>query len=208
MYKRLHKRKHSEQRQKQIVAAARKLIIKHGSEHVTVRRIARETGISEGAIYRHFKSKKDILLLLIDSIEDNLIEDIEKNLAPGQPRLEMLDDMIRDHLSSIEQRKGVTFLVIAEIISLGDRNLNHRILGVLNKYTELIREILAAGIRTGEVRPDLDLDIAARLFFGMMQGMASFWALSDYRLDLQEGCLSAWHILRQAVRGEINRVDA
>jgi len=41
----MQKRKDTLVRQKEIVSAARKIIVKNGSEHVTVRKIAREIGI-------------------------------------------------------------------------------------------------------------------------------------------------------------------
>jgi len=43
-------------RKKQIMDAARKLIMRSGSEHVTIKNMAKAVGISDGAIYRHFKS--------------------------------------------------------------------------------------------------------------------------------------------------------
>ena len=70
-------------RREQIVNAARKLVIKCGSENVTVRRIAQEVGVSEAAIYRHFKSKRDILYLLVESIEINLISDFRITKPTG-----------------------------------------------------------------------------------------------------------------------------
>jgi AcrR family transcriptional regulator len=107
-------------RQKQIIDAARKLIIRRGSEHIRVREIAKTVGISEGAIYRHFRSKKDILSLLADRIEDDLVGDITRATTDCHSALEALDNILRSHLSAIEQRQGVSFQVIAEIISLGD----------------------------------------------------------------------------------------
>jgi len=65
MPKTVKKRQNTFVRQKQIVNAVRRLITKYGSEQITVRRIAKEIGISEGSIYRHFKCKRDILLLLV-----------------------------------------------------------------------------------------------------------------------------------------------
>ena len=53
-------------RQRQIIDAARRPVVKYGSEHVTVRRIAQEVGVTEVAIYRYLESKRDILSLLID----------------------------------------------------------------------------------------------------------------------------------------------
>jgi len=187
------------ERQQEIVDAARRLIIKDGSEHITVRRIAAETGISEGAIYRHFKSKKDILLLMVGNIEDTWVADIEKSRIPGRTPLDVLDATILNRLSTIEQRRGVSFLVMAEIISLGDKALNARISSVISRFNLLIRDILSDGVKSGQIRPDLDLDAAAALFFGMLQGTVSIWALNEYRFNVRERCLSSWRILREAV---------
>ena len=72
------KRQNTVLRRKQIVETLRKIIIKYGSEHVTVQKLAEEIGVSPGALYRHFKSKREILLFLVDDIEENLNGDIEK----------------------------------------------------------------------------------------------------------------------------------
>ncbi len=74
------KRLKSNIRQDQIIDAARKLVVKHGSEHVTVGKIAKEVGISEGAIYRHFKSKGEVLSGLADQIADDLLTDINDHI--------------------------------------------------------------------------------------------------------------------------------
>lgn len=199
MPKRVKKLQNTLIRRKQIVNAVRKLITKYGSEHVTVRRIAKEIGISEGAIYRHFKSKRDILLLLVDYIEESLIEDIEQSHAAGTTQLEILDSMLRNHLSSIEQRMGVSFHVIAEIVSLGDRRLNNKISHVLSNYLTRVKDILAEGIKTGEIRKDIDLDTTATLFFSMIQGLVTIWTLSHYNFSLEQKYLPLWNLMREAV---------
>ena len=132
MPRKIQKRQGTVLRRTQIINALRKLVIKFGSEHVTVRRIAKEIGISEGAIYRHFKSKKEILSFLVDYIEENLTEDIEKS-RHNEKMMDLLENVLKNHFSSMAQRKGVSFLVIAEIISLGDKKLNKKIFDVLNK---------------------------------------------------------------------------
>ncbi len=186
-------------RQKQIIDAARKLIIKYGSEHVTIKRIAKEVGISEAAIYRHFKSKKDILSLLADSIENSLLEDITKSSIDGKTSLEILDGVLRNHLSAIEQRRGVSFQVIAEVVSLGDKKLNRRIADIINKYTDQLKDFLSKGVKTGEVREDIDLEAAAMLLFGMIQGLVNTWALNNYNFDLLQRYTPIWDIFREAV---------
>ncbi len=187
-------RENTEVRQKQIVSAARRLIVRYGSEHVTIRRMAKEIGVSEGAIYRHFKSKNDVLSFLIDDIEDTLIGDINKNSRSPLNSLEMLQNIIADHMSSIEQRKGVTFQVIAEIISLGDKKLNKKIYAVIENYINRVKIILADGVKSGIISPDVDLESAALLFFGMIQGLVNIWALSQYNFNLQQRYQNVWKV--------------
>jgi AcrR family transcriptional regulator len=195
----IQRRKDTLVRRKQIVSAARKLIVKYGSEHVTVRRMADEIGVTEGAIYRHFKSKKDILLLLVDDIEDTLIEDITKSDQGSIDSLEVLDKIINSHISAIQQRKGITFLVIAEIISLGDKKLNKKVAEVIDKYTDSIQKILSEGVKSGIIRSDVDLRAASRLFFSITQGLVNIWALHQYDFNLQQEYAPLWDIFRKGI---------
>ena len=195
----VQKRESTLVRQKEIIDAARKLVSKYGSEHLTVKRIAAEVGITQGAIYRHFKSKRDILSFLAEHIQDNLIGDIQKGIESSRSHkpVEILENVLRNHLSSIAQREGISFQVIAEIISLGDKKLSKKIHGIINNYTSQIKDILSAGVKAGEVRNDIDLDAAAVMFFGMVQGLVSIWTLSNHEFKLQEKSDPLWKVFRE-----------
>jgi AcrR family transcriptional regulator len=185
-------------RRKQIIKSLRKIIIEHGSEHVTVRGIAREAGISEGAIYRHFKSKREILSFLVDYIEESLIADIEK-IDRQKNSLEFLENILKNHLSSMEQRRGVSFLVIAEIISLGDKKLNNKIFRVIVKYIGQIKEILLKGLAAEEIRKGINPEAVGIVFFSVIQGLVGIWALSGHNFNLEEMYISLWDFLRGAI---------
>ena len=195
----VQKRQDTSVRQEQIVDAARKLIIRYGSEHVTVRRIAKQVGISEAAIYRHFKSKRDILSLLADHIEHDLLADFTTAGTQGRTPLEVLDSVLKGHLSAIERRRGISFQVIAEIISLGDKKLNRRVSDTLDKYVSCLKCLLCEGIGTGEVREDVDPEATATIIFGTIQGLVNIWALSNYSFDPQEKFEPLWRILREGI---------
>lgn len=186
-------------RKQQITDAARKLIIKKGSEHVTVRNIAKEVKFSEAAIYRHFKSKRDILLLLAGQITDHLLQDIDNAETHMGNSLDRINTILRTHLSTIEQRRGISFLVLAEIISLGDKKLNRQLYDNLQKYVARLKRLLADGTSAGEVREDVDLDAASLLLFGLIQGLVNMWALSNYGFDLVNRYDALWEVYRATV---------
>jgi AcrR family transcriptional regulator len=183
-------------RKEQIVNAARKLVIKYGSENVTVRRIAEEVGFSEAAIYRHFKSKKDILYLLVEIIESNLISDLE---LQGHTKGGRLENILINHLSDLEMKKGISFQVIAEIISLGDKRLNRRIYETIEKYIAKLKEVLKDEIAEGELRSDIDVDAAAIILFSVAQGLSNIWTLSNYKFKPREKFDPLLHILRKGL---------
>ena len=196
------KRKKTELRQQQIIEVVANLIFKSGSEHLTVRRIAAEVGITEGAIYRHFKSKKSILSFLLIHIEEILLCDISTERAGSEPiTLSTIEEIIGNHFSAIDLRKGFSFHVIAEIISLGDRELNKQASQTIGKYISRLKELINDGVRDGAIRGDIDLDAAATLLFALIQGLVNIWALSDCSFKLTEKYKALWKIFREDIAG-------
>jgi AcrR family transcriptional regulator len=194
------KRENTEVRQQQIVNAARILIFKYGSEHLTVKRIAAEVGISEAAIYRHFKSKKSILAFLLGHIEDALLADISHEYAGSRPiTLEAIEKTIHNHFSALDLKKGISFQVVAEIISLGDKDLNKKASQTISKYISGLKDLLGEGVKTGFIRDDIDLEAAATLLFGLVQGLVNIWSLSNSSFKLIEKYTSLWQIYREAI---------
>jgi AcrR family transcriptional regulator len=188
-------------RQQQIADAAAKVIVKYGSEHVTVKKIANEVGISETAIYRHFKSKHELLSFLIDSIEKTLLSEMEIKSAGNGYTLESLEKTIKTHMAHVVRRRGVSFQIIDEIISLGNKKLNKQVYNVINKYTGCINELVLQGIKAGVIKKDIDAEAAAIIFFGMTQGLVNIWALSQYGFNLEEKYASIWKVFRNAITG-------
>jgi hypothetical protein len=113
--------------------------------------------------------------------------------------LEILDNILKGHLSAIRQRRGISFQIIAEIISLGDKKLNRQISKTIGKYIDGIKLLLVEGIKSGELRKDIDLNGTALLFFGMVQGLVSIWALSNYEFDLEKNYELSWDSFKKCV---------
>jgi len=200
-------RRNTAVRRRQIVETLRKVILRHGIERLTVKRLAEEIGFSGGALYRHFKSKREVLLLLVDDLAENLNGDIEK-AGPVKNPLARLGGISQNLLSPVKQRKGASLLIIAEIISLGDRELNQKISGVLAGFMARIRQIILEGVQSGEIREDVNVDMAAAAFFGMLQGMATIGSLTGFPPMSGIRNESVWKFFSDAVKKENGKCAA
>jgi AcrR family transcriptional regulator len=186
-------------RKRQIITAARRLILKEGSEHLTVFKMARQIGVSEAAIYRHFESKKEILSFLLEDTGRILNPESQKPASSDSDALGSLERLLVDQISAINQRKGISFHIIAEIISLGDKELNRRAYDVIRKFVDHIKEALGDGVAQGQVRQDINLESFSVLLFGMMQGLVTMWTLSRYSFDIEEKYRYLWRTLRASI---------
>jgi AcrR family transcriptional regulator len=193
------KHESTEIRRRQIIDAARQLIIRHGSENVTIRGISGEIGLSEAAIYRHFKNKRDILFLLADDIGDILLDDIELSITRKGSVVDKLNRVWLRQISAISQRRGVSFLIMAEIISFGDSELNARMASGIAAYIARLQTLFDEGVKNNELRNNLDPQAAALQMFCMIQGIVNLWALNNFGFDLKRRYNPVWTSFRQGI---------
>lgn len=171
-------------RKKQIVDASRKIIAEKGMDALTVRELSKSLGLTDGALYKHFKSKHEIIEALIEDIERTLFQAIDAAAQSDGTSVQKLKNVFASHLSYAERRRGVSFAVINETINLKDRRLQSRMLRVLNAYNSKIQDLAEQGLGAGELRKGFATKFAGIAFFGMVQALVTFWALNGYEPEM------------------------
>lgn len=186
-------------KQKEIVESVRRIISAKGIESLTIHQIAKDLGVTDGALYRHFKSKNEIIGLLIEDIERTLLDTIKTAAGKINNPINKLENILSSHLSYAEQRKGMSFIVINETLNLQDRNLKRKMLKVIHAYLKEIKAILIDGAGVGKIRKDIDFASASIAFFGMVQSMVTLWALSGFRYSLKKRYLKLFDIYKKGL---------
>ncbi|MCE2405377.1 MAG: TetR/AcrR family transcriptional regulator [Dehalococcoidia bacterium] len=186
-------------RRAQIVQTARRIVADEGMASLTINGLAAAVGVSEGAIYRHFKSKDDILLALVREIESNLLRIISDSARPEESSLDHLRRLLKRHFSSLERRNAVSFVVIAEAMCFADDRVKQAARQMVERYLETIAAILKEGAAKGEVGPGVDVKAAAIMFFGMVQASVTLWTFSNRAHPLSQHSAALWGMLKEGV---------
>ena len=188
--------------------AVTRLITRKGLGSVTIRDIAREVGVTEGAVYRHFVSKQQILSYLVDQVGEFLRETIEDAESQESSALENLERIFRLQLRDIEDYWGLALIVVAGAVSFENAALRPRVVSVIDGYIDRIKAILQQGVEEESLRPDLDVDAAAFTFFGIVQGLASVWVLSETPWQPSEQGDPVWETYRRGIANIAPAADA
>jgi AcrR family transcriptional regulator len=149
-------------RRDQLLAIAAKLFAERGFTNTTVRDIADAAGILSGSLYHHFDSKESMVDELLDTFQTELWKEydaIEASDLTPRAKLEAVVrasfDAIDHHHSEVAifQNDAAHLVTFERFAYLAERN---------NKFERLWTGLLEAGVASGELRADLDVELVYR----------------------------------------------
>jgi len=175
-----------ESRKGDIITSALKIIDQKGVKGLTVARLAQEVGFVESALYRHFKSKRD----LVSFILDNILQDAWNYLAEVEEKtedsLEALRQLIYLFLSFLEQFPGIFKIIYSDEIYLGDEELQGKIDGIISEIVGFLKKVIQKAINQKKLKADLDVTVAAMHFLGLIYTAFSYWTIKKRRVPLKK----------------------
>lgn len=148
-------RPRSEQAEQAIIDAALELFAERGVEGVCVEAVAARAGVGKATIYRRWSSKEDLLIAALGHVKSPL--PVPRGESVRADLIAMLDVMVRD---SNDPRYVRQFAMLHGEAENYPRLLQRYKEAVIEPRQEMFREVLRRGIATGELRADLDVEVA------------------------------------------------
>ncbi|MDD2880686.1 MAG: TetR family transcriptional regulator [Rhodoferax sp.] len=171
----------TEVRQASLVEAALLLAAQRSPASITTGDLARAVGITQGAVFRHFASKEAIWLAVLDWVTETLLTQLQAaadaaNLASdghskGQKPLAPLHAVFLAHVDFVVAHPGVPRVMFQELQSPGDTALKSSVRGLMQRYRQLLMQLLTQAQDDQTIASDTDLPSAAVLFIGSVQGL-------------------------------------
>ena len=176
----LRSRRPRHERVAEIMSAARDVFRSHGYEDAAMAEIASRVGVVEGAIYRFFESKRDLLIQVICSWYQEVMATYERGLAERAGVRERLRFAIWHHLECIHDNPELINLFFG-LVRLHPSYLGSDLFQLNKRYAGRIHDVLTEGIESGEIREDAPLRMVTSIIFGAVE--QETWA---YRIGLRE----------------------
>jgi TetR/AcrR family transcriptional regulator len=167
-------REKTEDRQRQAVDAVLELLAEAQIEAVTTRRVARALGISQPALFRHFRSREALLAAVVAQARAELGAVAAAALeAPGGP-VAGLERLVGGLLAHVQAHPGLPRLLFGAVVGTqGDLQASLRAL--VSLQVSLVAELVRQGQAEGSIDPTLAPHAAAAGLVGMLQGLILQW---------------------------------
>ena len=172
--------KSTDNSKEQILEAAMKVFVKKGYSQTRMEDIAEVSGLSKGAIYHHYDSKKNLFLALIDYWEEYFFFKVFFNKDVKSKKAE---DLLRDMATDIiETFKSSKYILLAELefwsLANHDEDVRAKTEALYMKLMKLIRSIISKGIKENDFK-QLNVDVAALSVMTSLQGVIWFSIFKD-----------------------------
>lgn len=142
---------------------------------VTIRQIASRAGVALATVYEHFESKEHLLHSTAAVKLEEMTEGLEEHLLGisgvlGKAR-KMTWYLLRYHETNPELTWLLDFAVSPKSLS------GSKIVEIGQRQAEILRSILREGQTCGDVATDIDIRLAALMYFGALHQLVMRWLI-------------------------------
>ena len=161
----------AEERRAATVEAVVSLAAEQNPSDITTAAIAKRMGLTQGALFRHFPTKDAILQSVMSWVTDRLLARVNKAAEGAASPLAALEAVFMTHIDFVSEHPGVPRMLFGELQRAGETLPKKMAQTLTQRYGELLRRLLEDGKEQGAMDAALDVDAAAVLFIGTIQGL-------------------------------------
>lgn len=153
-------------------------IYAHGYTAASLEGILEEAGVTKGALYHHFGSKKALAQAVVDELVRGMVVDAWlAPLAGGANVIDAIQGCLRGRVEQMTPEQvqcGCPLNNLAQELSASDDDFREQIEGIYAHWRTSLAELLEAGVERGDVRPDVNPADVATFLVASMAGTAGF----------------------------------
>ncbi|WP_017258285.1 TetR/AcrR family transcriptional regulator [Pedobacter arcticus] len=172
-------------RQIEIIEAATARIDKYGIQNLTIKNLAADIGLSEPALYRHFASKNEILLGLLNYFiaeMKNRIQGIAMN--PNNTEGNNLRAIFNSQLLAFTNKPAIVSVIFAESIFHFDDGLSAKVAEIMDLMHKYVSDNIKSGQESGKYSKLIGVSTLTTIIIGSIRLTVLKWKLSGHKSNL------------------------
>jgi len=172
-------------RQIEIMEAATNRISKFGIQNLTIKTLAEDIGLSEPALYRHFKSKNQILWSLLEYFKTEMKNRIQSiPFKPSTSEADKLRAIFNSQLQTFVNKPAIVSVIFAESIFHYEENLSNKVSEIMDMMQNYVKTNIKQGQESGQYNKLMGASTLTTILIGGIRMTVLKWKLSGHKSDL------------------------
>lgn len=180
------------EREKIILAVARRMFAQKGYYGTNLNDVAKEVGIARGTIYLHFPTKDDLLAAIIRNADEHILKTLKDVVEPEDNPLKKLRKIFYEYLKTCYEFEDLIKVMSHELRTAVSSHLYGN--NDANSVARLVAKTIEEGKQKGFIDPEINTSIAANAFFSVITIQTFLDAREERGLELEEITESALKI--------------
>ncbi len=186
-------------RKEQILQALAAMLESSPGARITTSGLAKEVGVSEAALYRHFPSKAKMFEGLINFIEETIFSRINAISADGGPTVARCEKVLTLLLTFTERNPGITRILTGDALAGETDRLRDRVVQFYDRLESQIKQMIREAEVRERLRTRIPVGAAANLLLVTAEGKICQYVRSEFKRKPTENWQDQWALLSQAV---------
>ena len=182
-------------RKDQILQALARMLESAPGERITTAALAREVGVSEAALYRHFPSKARMFEGLIKFIEDTLFARISRIVSEEDSAAIRCQNILLLLLTFCDKNPGMTRLLTGDALAGETERLRERIAQFFNRLEAQLKQVLREAQIRENLKTTISPTILANLLLASCEGRLVQFVRSEFKVSPLDNWEAQWDFL-------------
>ena len=172
-------------RQVEIMEAATLRISKFGIQNLTIKTLAEDIGLSEPALYRHFKSKNEILWSLLEYFKTEMSNRIQSlPFKPSDSESDKLRAIFNSQLKTFVNKPAIVSVIFAESIFHYEENLSLKVVEIMDMMQNVVKANIKKGQELEQYNKLISASTLTTILMGGIRMTVLKWKLSGHKSNL------------------------
>jgi len=155
-----------------VLRAAVEVFNERGYDGASMEDLSKRLGIAKSAIYHHVSGKEDLLRMALDRALDGWAEAAERARELDAPAIVRLEMLVRGTVAVLESRLPYVTLLLRV---RGNTDVERAALARRRSFDKLVASLVEEAEQDGDVRPDVDPQVTARLLSGLINSIVEWY---------------------------------
>ena len=171
-------------RQFEIIEAAGKILTNSGVSGLTIKNLAKEMKFSESAIYRHFASKEEIVIALLEYLAHSMDDRYTSAITSDQSPEEKFKTLFHNQFSFFKNNPHFVVAVFSDGLMEESERINETILKIMAVKIKHLMPIIVEGQQKKVFTNEITSDELIHIVMGTFRLQMFKWRVSAFQFDI------------------------